>query len=419
MKPPRQRSASFKASLADALKAHTTLSLQLASLTQHTGRLNDKAFSLDKRVLLDLKFLENELNHTGNLHLNFLNRYEERIIEILNYLEKALNQVQDYSMYTMSSLKFRQKTPQARLLAIIPEARNTLALYRKYAFDDELDRLLEPEVPVQEPAPIRVAIDEASGIHLIASQTHKGSVPVSSIERLRQATLELLTRTINQVESSSNADPRLSPNLRGLLQYITFPISEMPVEALGLNYRFAQRSFKATRETLPDALSEQIEQILTTVNVMLNQFDEWVLYTDAESASHLTRSDLDNAVSAAKELEEYFESNQDFVEASLTERLKEITDAFTRGLINIDSVAVPLIASFGNIFSEISRYVIAHVPEQVVGFGTVGTGILFLGFAIKTLERFAPTMSSFSPLRYLLDIQKYVHKNFSLLKDAL
>ncbi|MCJ2032225.1 hypothetical protein MKK50_22940 [Methylobacterium sp. J-043] len=193
----------------------------------------------------------------------------------------------------------------------------------------------------------------------------------------------------------------------------------MPIEALGLNYQFARRSFAATRDTVPDLVVEQIDQILSTVNVILNQYDEWRLYIATETALNLPPSSMQAVMEIGQQVEEFFEDNDELVEPKLINRLKEITDAYSQGLVNLKSAAVPLIESLGNIFSELSRFIISNSPVALDTIGSSGTIILFLGFAIKSIETFTPTLSSFPPLSFLIDVQKFAHKQFSLLKDDL
>ncbi|MFF9179393.1 hypothetical protein, partial [Streptomyces sp. NPDC014793] len=151
---------------------------------------------------------------------------------------------------------------------------------------------------------------------------------------------------------------------------------EMPIEALGLNYQFAKRSFESTKETIPEPLAEQIDQVLVTVNVILNQYEEWRLYISAETALTLSSASMQAVVGISHDVEEFFENNVALVEPKLVNRLREITDAYSQGLVNLESAAVPLIESLGNIFSELSRFVISQSPVALDGITTSGAVIL-------------------------------------------
>lgn len=294
----------------------------------------------------------------------------------------------------------------------------TYALMMHYLKDSNSDPIAIPRVPEQQPAPIKVEISN-NHINLTHSQSYSGTLSPKSIEQLRVAIQQLLTRTIEQSSHSSNIDPRLAPNLQGLNTYLSFTMSEMPIEALGLNYQFARRSFVATKDTVPDAIAEQIDQVLSTVNVILNQFEEWRQYISAQTAHSLSPETLENVIESGKKVTAYLEINESYVEPKLIERLKEITDSYSSGLINIESAAVPLVESLGNLFSEISRFVISHSPVAENALAHPGAFVLFLGFTVRIIEIFTPTLSQFPPLSYLIDVQKFAHKQFSLLKDSI
>lgn len=304
------------------------------------------------------------------------------------------------------------------IVKFIRDIRNTFALIEHEHNSTNQDNNLLLDIPAQQPAPIKVDISDFH-LNLVSSRTQDGTLTYRSTENLRSAVCELLDRTIDQIGSQSNIDPRLAPNLRGLKSYLAISMDSMPIEAMGLNYQFARRSFGATRDTVPDLIAEQIDQILSTVNVILNQYEEWRQYLSAETALNLPISSMQNIVEASQKVEEFFDNNDELVEQKLINRLREITDAYSQGLINIESAAVPLIESLGNIFSELSRFVISNSPVALDSVGTSGTAILFLGFAIKSIETFTPTLSEFPPLSFLIDVQKFAHKQFSFLKDSL
>ncbi|MFF8798881.1 MULTISPECIES: hypothetical protein [unclassified Methylobacterium] len=351
----------------------------------------------------------------------------DSIIEHISYINDALDGIRSTAEAVLSEIylgatkssKFQSRPDSAEdVIKVVNALKNSFAQLKYFHGVLQIERTTVPIIPAQQPAPIRVGIVN-NHLDLTISQTVTGAISPGSIEKLRAATQELLSRTLDQIGSSSNIDPRLSPNLSGLNNYLSSNMTEMPIEALGLNYQFAKRSFESTKETIPEPLAEQIDQVLVTVNVILNQYEEWRLYISAETALTLSSASMQAVVGISHDVEEFFENNVALVEPKLVNRLREITDAYSQGLVNLESAAVPLIESLGNIFSELSRFVISQSPVALDGITTSGAVILFLGFAIKSIETFTPTLSGFPPLSYLIDVQKFAHKQFSLIKDSL
>jgi hypothetical protein len=417
---PRKPNADPKEASERAYQVRARLVYQVRELEKQVERLvygsseaknSDLALLREVPSVLDVAFVNSEFfqRNTYRIILSTLQEIDARAFESARSLAPRFQLSKEMASATG---------------LIIPEItnniRSNLGLYIKYSEGLVDQNIKKPRVPPQQPAPIRVGLKNDGRLHLEISQTHKGSLPVASLEKLRAATQELLQRTVEQVGNSSNVDPRLAPNLRGMLTYLSIPIELSPIEALGLNFQFAKRSFKATRETVPDPLVEQLEQIFSTVNVMLNQYDEWRLYLAAEAVTEIDTGDLDKIVEQSGRLADLLEQNEAFVDPEISARFREIIDAYINGLVNVEAVAVPLIESVGNVFSIISQILIGYLPDGAVGaIVTPGSLVLLLGFSMKAVETFAPTMSSFPPLSYLIDVQKFGQKQFSLLKDTM
>lgn len=396
---------------ADTRSLAVDLSLAINRITANYHQSYEKKALTREQTRLILNSSTDEINNIIR-HIDGINL---ALSDIKSTAEAVLGE--PFKSTSLAKPSTRPTTAE-RVVVLVNQLRNNFAQLNYFGSVAQADNYIVPKIPGQQPAPIRVEI-VGNQLDLTSSQTIVGPLSMGSLERLRAATQELLGRTIDQIGSSSNIDPRLAPNLTGLNTYLSNAMADMPIEALGMNFQFARRSFNSTKETVPDTLAEQIDQILATVNVILNQYEEWRLYVAAEASLSMSPSSMQAAVEISQEVEIFFEKNADLVEPKLIARLKEITDSYSQGLVNLESVAVPLIESLGNIFSELSRFVISQSPASAGVVGTSGAVVLFLGFAIKSIETFTPTLSGFPPLSYLIDVQKFAHKQFSLIKDSL
>lgn len=404
---------------------HNTIEEMREEIRKHSAQLQTNTLRITANYELSSQY-KGTIREQARFITNTSQYTSQNIVDQFDDINSALNGIQTIAEaviaehYKNSSLSIRHPNraiAAENVLKEIAALRNSYAVLKYFHGVLQIQRSDIPTIPNQQPAPIRVEINE-NHLDLDISQTLIGSISESSLDKLRSATQELLDRTINQIGANTNVDPRLVPNLSGLNSYLSHNMVEMPIEALGLNFQFARRSFLATKDTVPDPLAEQIDQVLSTVNVILNQYEEWRQYISAETALTLSPTSMQSVLRISQEVEEFFENNENLVEPKLINRLREITDAYSQGLVNLESAAVPLIESLGNIFSELSRFVISQSPAAVGSAATSGAVILFLGFAIKSIETFTPTLSGFPPLSYLIDVQKFAHKQYSLLKDS-
>lgn len=396
------------------------INIRLSDLKQSVIRLQYENPSLKNQHLGSI----DEISHTFEILINRPEVYLDlipgahidAILDIENY-SRRIRLPSTLSMRGSGDLKY---APSTKIQEIAPDLTSMMSVYLALSAERAANLTPRPNVPRQRPAPVRVVLNEKGQIRLDATQTHRGSLAEPSIENLRSASRDLLQRTIDQLGGSSNADPRLSPNLRGLLTYLSRDMDGMPIEALGLNFQFARMSFDATRDTVPDIIAGQIDQILTTVNVILNQYEEWRLFLDAAAATQIAQEDVRQVIKTVENFVIDLEDNADVVEKSVVERFREITDAYSQGLINVDAVAVPLLESMANVFSILSSLVVDSLPHAAsVGATQPGAILLTLGFAVAAINKFTPTVSKFPPLSYLLDVHRFAMKNFSQLKDSI
>ncbi|MBM0202967.1 hypothetical protein JNW90_07545 [Micromonospora sp. STR1s_5] len=137
-----------------------------------------------------------------------------------------------------------------------------------------LARTTAPTIPAQAPAPVKVRLI-GERLSLVSSQTNTGSIGPGAVDRVRKTAAEMLAAIIDELRSSNNVDQRIAPALSALLSHLNAPHDQFSPEGLGMNWSVATRVLARSRDEFPDIAAIQLEEALRSVNVVINQYEEW------------------------------------------------------------------------------------------------------------------------------------------------
>lgn len=273
-------------------------------------------------------------------------------------------------------------------------------------------------VPREAPAPVRVVIRNGR-IELIAPKKHIGSVPDRSVENLRVASRDILRSAISLLFEVGNADPRLTRCCEGLAIELSAPLDQMSIEALGLNWQIVGEAIDISGDSVPEIILAQLRRVLTTVSVMLGQYEEWQVYLAAEAGAKLKPDQVLALANQALELSKELEGAPEAADARISERIKLIVDPLSTGIVQSDTIGVPLMGSLSNIFATMSHAALETLPGGASPEGKISGGILVTNLSLTLIQKFAPTLASFPPLRWIVGVNAEINKHWSNVKDAI
>lgn len=276
--------------------------------------------------------------------------------------------------------------------------------------------VIDLKIPAEQPAPVRV-ITTNDQIKVVSSRSHIGNIPDPSVERLRSSIKDILTTSLSLLSAAGNADPRLGPSCEGLLTELSRDSDSFSVEALGLNWQIALETLRCTEETVPDVVLAQLRRVLTTVNVILVQYEEWQAYLAAEAGVKMTAGELHKLAQETEKFAEFSSNNSDVIDPLVSERLTSITDQVAVGMVQADTIAAPIIGSMSNVFAALSQLVLDYIPAASSPLGATSISLFLIKFAVTAIRKFAPTLMHFYPLKWIGDVHDEIIKNWSLLRD--
>lgn len=193
----------------------------------------------------------------------------------------------------------------------------------------------------------------------------------------------------------------------------------MSIEAVGINWQIVSEALDLSKDSLPDLIIAQIRRVLTTVHVILGQYEEWQIYLTAEAGTKLTPADVAILTEQALELVEEFSNSTDVADLRISERIRMIVDSVATGIVQSDTLGIPLIGSISNIFAAFSHAALESLPGGASVSGRVSGGILLANFSIFLINKFTPMLSSFPPLKWMGSVHSEISKNWSTLKDVV
>lgn len=273
-------------------------------------------------------------------------------------------------------------------------------------------------VPREAPAPVRVVINN-DRLELAAPKTHIGSVPDPSVDKLRIAARDIMRRAMSTLVDAGNADPRFLPCCEGLVIELSSPLNSMSIEAVGINWQIVNEALEISKDSIPDLIIAQIRRALTTISVILGQYEEWQVYLTAEAGTRLSSAEVAALAEQALSLVQEFAQSPEAADIRIADRIRIIIDPVTTGIIQADTIGVPLIGSMSNIFGALSHAALEILPGGATLTGRISGGIVLANLSVLMITKFAPTLSAFPPLSWMAGVHSEITKNWSTVKDVL
>lgn len=286
----------------------------------------------------------NSFNRSGDV--NDLSIVHDIIISLKNSLEAGRF---DHFFGDTHDKKMLEGNMQGALLAL---ELSSISLIDK--IDEAILRQKAVAVPSELPAPLRVSISD-NKITLVNRQTHTGSINYHSANKIRESLHETLADAVAVLPSSSNADQRYVRACSRLLDYISQPLEDVSIEALGLNYQLVSKLTSHLAMELGGSIFEEIGHTLTGIGVLLNQFEEWQAYLSELAIIQINGADSDKLVQQAIVLADQIEHHPSFVDTKVHQRLREMIEPALSGLVNSDTIAAPLIGSLRDLYTCVTR----------------------------------------------------------------
>lgn len=282
----------------------------------------------------------------------------------------------------------------------------------------ELGAARERLIPPQKPAPIRVRI-KGERLRISNPKGLVGSIKREAVERIRSSAAETLRAALGALKEAHNTDRRIAPALEPLLKHLSTRYDDLSIEALGLTWRIASNIVDEFRDELPDIARIQLEQALATINVIVNQYEEWRAYLAAEAASSISVQDADRLIAETSILSETLAKSPNSIDPEIVARLNAIIDPVANGLIGSEAIIVPLIASLSNIFAGASEIVLTFAPTFQDGVSRKGAAFLALLIAFGLLKSHSGRLAQFPPLAFIKDAYEHTIRHFPWLKDTI
>lgn len=279
------------------------------------------------------------------------------------------------------------------------------------------DRYEAPPLPPERPAPLNVAVQDET-LRLVQSQNRTGRIDYPSANRLREGLRDTFRALVDELPSSTNVDKRYVRTCTTLLAYLDQQLEGVSIEAFGLSYQLVQKLTKRMSGEIDEMVLIEIEHALTGIGVLLNQFENWRIYLQEVATSQLDVEDATGLVENARLVVAALKKPGTPVDPRIAARLEEMIEPALSGIVSAETVAIPLACSLSNLFTVVSQYAIDRIADYPVEFA-LGSGSILLGLSIELIERFCPILSKFEPLRFLLDVTKYLNKLYSPMKDVV
>ena len=270
--------------------------------------------------------------------------------------------------------------------------------------------ILQPHIPAQLPAPIKVGVVD-NKLQIINTTTMTGEISPASFERLRTSLSDNLRGAIIIVRRS-NIDQRFAAILDDMIENLAVSQDNFSPEALGINFELYLSVLNLYIEEIPDVAMKRFESLNRYIPVLLNQFEDWRRFK-ALILPALKNEELDILLKTASAVRKEFGATDasQVISPTIGERLGMLTLPILRGYINVESIANPLFASLSNVFAGISDAAISYIPESVEGVSTsaVLATIPSLGVvAVGLLKKHANELARVPGLRFILRVLEYI-----------
>ncbi|WP_148291151.1 hypothetical protein [Methylobacterium sp. B1] len=299
---------------------------------------------------------------------------------------------------------------------LIQLAKRTIQLVETGVILTSSDNLEAPTLPDQRPAPLNVAVQDET-LRLVHSQTQSGRIDYPSANRLREGLRDTFRGLVDELPTSTNVDKRYVKTCTALLAYLDQSLEDVSIEAFGLSYQLVQKLTKRMSDEIDEMLLVEVEHVLTGIGVLLNQFEDWKIYLKEVATSQLNVEDASGLVENARLVVAALKKPGAPVDPRIAARLEEMIEPAVSGIVSAETIAIPLACSLSNFFTVVSQYAVDRVAAYPVEFA-LGSGSLLLGLAIELIQRFCPILSKYEPLRFLVDVTKYLNKLYSPMKDV-
>jgi hypothetical protein len=281
---------------------------------------------------------------------------------------------------------------------------------------------LRHRLPAEKPAPIRISVRD-NRLELANSKHHDGSLQPGSVERLRRAASDILRRAINTMRAADNIDRRVVPACEPLLNELEADYETFSVESLGLNWEVVSTLAEQFDDAIPEIALIHLREALKTINVILNQFEEWRAYLSAKEIVKIPEDEINSVVSIVASIADDLSERTEIVDPKIEQRLREITKPIDSGLVDVHAVVPALIDSLSNIFAALSKEMMDHgihleAAAKAASSHPTTTNALLL-FSIGLISKYAPRLGHIKPFAFMRDAHELLTTQFSWLKDLL
>lgn len=318
--------------------------------------------------------------------------------------QRAMLDVNDREIITKYFDNFREAIILARPFA------------RKHRIADPL-----PSIPGQKAAPIKVVVKNQT-IHLDNKKQKTGSIDLASADRIRRSVKESLEKFINDLEFNSNVDSRYMDTCHDLVKKLSIPLEVSSIEDIGLAYKRLRKKSERVVEEINESLCDDLEDIFSNIDVLLDQFQDWKNFIHELAITNFDPRSSSAIINHARTVLSELEKPNVPVDRTVIDRLKELIEPVTVGIVEAESVAVPLLISMSNIFSLLSTIVVNLVPGVSAGNAAIaglGSAAILSSFAIEMIKKFCPLLCEYQPLKFMVGVVSFFVKHYSPGKDMM
>ena len=304
-----------------------------------------------------------------------------------------------------------------QLFTLAPHVRRTIDL--SHAVTQTILELHPVEaglVPTQTPAPVRVKV-EGDRLAISNLRTNTGTITNEAVDRVRRTAAEMVSAALLSIKDAGNVDRRVAPALEPLLRHLRASGADVSPEALGLNWKLATKLLNEYREELPAIAIFQLEEALSSVNVVINQYGEWRAYQAEHIASEIGPEDTQILVTEAQELaEEMVSAGEHVVDTEISMRLRDILAPAQSNLVSSETIIAPLVGSLSNIFAGVSEAALIIVSKAPAI--PQGPAYALLMLSLSILDK-GGRLASLPPFSFVKNAHTYITKHYPYLKDVI
>ncbi len=263
-------------------------------------------------------------------------------------------------------------------------------------------------IPPQQPAPIRVAVDQGNLI-LQSRSTNVGVLRADNISRVRTAAAASLQIAMNDIAQSANVDQRITPVLKCLSKHLRADPTKLSPEALGLNAQIVEKIVHRCRDELPVVALIQIEETLAAIQVVLSQFEEWRLFKIAETSVNASPEQSRELIAQAVEFSNDLGRTAQItsLDPEIVSRFEEMVGPLRAAAIDYDLMTAPLYATFNNVFAGLIDVVL---QADIASAPLHGRSLALVAMAYGFLRKYAEPLERFPPLRFVKTSLEWIEK---------